>query len=184
MTDTDVQTQDRPLETSTPKVVVNCLRTVWNTGLHMLFSGANTPDWEGTSKSCVWIVVSWQSEVLGYPKDWSLLTPLIVSRNRIQVYGVTEGSCAKISTQRYSDQWSSHTCSHTYIQEQKCHHLALFPWHVHSSIFHSVLKTKYTQGGWSNEKSRHMLRIFFVLSPLGNLVIWSCKRGDNKQIHR
>lgn len=146
----------------------------------MLYSGANTPDWEGTSKSCVWIVVSWQSKVLGYPKDWSLLTPLIVSRSRIQVCGVTEGSRAKISTQRYSDQWSSHT----YTQQQKCHHQALFQWHVHPSIFHYALKTKYIQGGWSYEKSRHMLRMFFVLSPLGNLVIWSCKRGDNKQICR
>ena len=149
------------------------------TRLKRLSSSSNTPDWEETSRLCVWIIVSWQSEVLEYPKDWSLLTPLIVSRSRIQVCGVMEGNCAKISTQIFSDQWSSHT----YSQQHKYHRLALFPWHVHSSIFHSALKTKHIQGVWRNGKSRHILRILFALSPQGNLVIWSSKRGHNKQTH-
>ena len=111
--------------------------------------------------------------------DCSLLTPFIVSRSRIQVCGVMEGNCAKISTQIFSDQWSSHT----YSQQHKYHRLSLFPWHVHSSIFHSALKTKHIQGVWRNGKSRHILRILFALSPQGNLVIWSSKRGHNKQTH-
>ena len=43
-------------------------------------------------------------KVLGDLRDWSLVTPLIVSRSRIQVCGVIEGSCAKTSTQACSDQ--------------------------------------------------------------------------------
>jgi len=98
-----------------------CMRSQSRTRLKRLSSSSNTPDWEETSRPCVWIIVSWQSEVLEYPKDWSLLTPLIVSRSRIQVCGVMEDNCPKISTQMFSDQWSSHT----YSQQHKYHRLAL-----------------------------------------------------------
>lgn len=43
-------------------------------------------------------------KVLGDLRDWSLVPALIVSRSRIQVCGVIEGSFAKISTQAYSDE--------------------------------------------------------------------------------
>lgn len=82
-------------------------------------------------------------EGLGDLRDWSLVTPLIVSRSRIQVCGVIEGSCAKTSTQACSDQWDTHT----YSQQQKCHLLALFPWRVYIPIFPCVLETKHIQAG-------------------------------------
>ena len=118
-----------------------CVRTIWNTRLHMLYHWV-TLIIARRPPSHVFEPLS-HDEGLGDLRDWSLVTPLIVSRSRIQVCGVIEGSCAKTSTQACSDQWDTHT----YSQQQKCHLLALFPWRVYIPIFPCVLETKHIQAG-------------------------------------
>ena len=98
---------------------------------------SNTHNQEETSKPCVWTLVPWQSEALGDLRECSLLTPLVVGRSRIQICTVTEGCCAKISTQTHSVRWNPHT----YTQKHKCYRLPFSPWLLLFPIFRPTLKT-------------------------------------------
>ena len=98
---------------------------------------SNTHIWEETSKPCVWTLGPWQSEALGDLRECSLLTPLVVGRSRIQICVVTEGCCAKISTQTHSVRWNPHT----YTQKRKCYRLPFSPWLLLFPIFRPTLKT-------------------------------------------
>ena len=117
------------------------VRTIWKTGLHMLFSLSTWVLSRSVMSYSFWphglwptrllclteshsqlrgdlqavglIPYSRQRKVFGKLRNCSLLTPLVVNWSRIQVCGDIQGCCAKISTQTYSDQWNTLTYKST-----------------------------------------------------------------------